>query len=76
LAQPFSVNIPQPVLDDLQKRLLRTRWPDEVKGAGWDYGTNLTYLKDLVAYWQNQFDWREQEAKLNEFHHFRVKIDA
>lgn len=76
LAQPFSVNIPQPVLDDLQKRLLRTRWPDEVKGAGWDYGTNLTYLKDLVAYWQNQFDWREQEAKLNEFHHFRVKIDG
>jgi len=39
--QPFTINIPQATLDDLHERLARTRWPDQVEGAGWDYGTNL-----------------------------------
>ena len=74
--QPFKVNISQATLDDLHERLARTRWPDEVDEAGWDYGTNLTYLKSLVAYWQHQFDWRTQEAKLNQFAHFKVDLDG
>lgn len=74
--RPFRVEIPQSDLDDLRERLARTRWTDEVEGAGWDYGTNLGYLKELVDYWQNGFDWREQEEKLNEFSHFRAEIDG
>ncbi len=74
--QPFQIKVTQTILDDLQKRLARTRWPDEVQDAGWDYGTNLAYLKELTEYWQNRFDWRTQEAKLNRFHHFRTKIDG
>lgn len=74
--EPFQINIPQTVLDDLQKRLARTRWPDEVVGAGWDYGTNLGYMKELADYWLNKYDWRSQEAKLNQFHHFRTKVDG
>jgi pimeloyl-ACP methyl ester carboxylesterase len=73
---PFTVDVPQAVLDDLKGRLARTRWPDEVEGAGWDYGTNLTYLKTLVDYWQHEFDWRAQEEKLNQFAHFRADIDG
>ncbi len=46
--QPFTVQIPQADLDDLRDRLARTRWPDEVSGAAWDYGTNLAYLRTLV----------------------------
>ena len=46
--QAFAINIPQTTLDDLHERLARTRWPDEVEGTGWDYGTNLGYLKELV----------------------------
>lgn len=53
-----------------------TRWPDEVDGAGWDYGTNLGYLRGLVEYWRDGFVWREQEAKLNEFAHFKTEIDG
>ena len=56
--QPFTISIAHRILDDVQERLARTRWPDEVDGAGWDYGTNLTYLKALVDYWQHHFDWR------------------
>jgi len=44
--QSFKVNIPQATLDDLRERLARTRWPDAVEGAGWDYGTNLGKAKN------------------------------
>src|SRR5260221_13101151 len=74
--QPFQVNVPQATLDDLHERLARTRWPDEVEGAGWDYGTNLQYMKELIDYWQHTFDWRAQEARLNHFAQFRTQIDG
>ena len=74
--QPFTINIPQATLEDLRERLARTRWPDEVEGAGWDYGTNVGYLKELVDYWQHTFDWRAQEAKLNKYAQFRADIDG
>ena len=74
--QAYQIEVPQDMLDDLQGRLANTRWTDEVEGAGWDYGTNLAYLKEFVGYWQNGFDWREQEAKLNEFAHFKTEIDG
>ncbi|MHC1756834.1 MAG: epoxide hydrolase family protein [Methanosarcina sp.] len=74
--QPFQINVPQAVLQDLKDRLARTRWPDEVEGAGWDYGTNMDYLKGLVDYWQNKYDWRAQEAELNRFNQFRAEIDG
>jgi pimeloyl-ACP methyl ester carboxylesterase len=73
--QPFKIAIPQSTLDDLRERLTRTRWPDEVEGAGWSYGTNLDYLKSLVAYWQHEYDWRKQEAALNRYTQFRTDID-
>ena len=74
--QPFSIDVPQAMLDDLQARLARTRWPEEIEGASWDYGTNLNTMKGLVDYWQNGFDWRAQEAMLNQFAQFKVDIDG
>ena len=74
--QPFKIDVPQPVLDDLQLRLQNTRWPDEIENAGWDYGTNCEYLKQLAAYWQTAYDWRAQEAKLNEFAQFKAAVDG
>ena len=74
--QRFEIHIAQDVLDDLQGRLARTRWPDEIAGAEWDYGTNLAYLKRLINYWHDTFDWRKQEAALNQFAHFRASVDG
>jgi microsomal epoxide hydrolase len=74
--QPFKIAIPQSTLNDLRERLARTRWPDEVEGAGWSYGTNLDYLKSLVAYWQHEYDWRKQEATLNRYTQFRTDLDG
>lgn len=75
-ATPFEINVPQATLDDLRDRLARTRWTDEVAGAGWDYGANLAYTKDLADYWRNAFDWRAQEQSLNALAHFRTTIDG
>jgi hypothetical protein len=74
--RPFSVQIPQSVLDELSDRLACTRWPDEVAGAGWDYGSNLDYMRELCDYWQNKFDWRAQEKAINQFANFRAEIDG
>ena len=74
--KPFKVNISQEMLDDLRQRLSNTRWPDEIKGADWNYGTNLGYLKTLVQYWREDFDWRVQEESINRFAHFRTDIEG
>lgn len=74
--QDYRINIPQETLDDLHQRLSKTRWTSEMEGADWDYGTNLGYLKELVDYWQNQFDWGAQQSFLNSFANFQTEIDG
>ena len=74
--QPFKINIPQATLDDLHKRLARTLWPDEVEGSGWAYGISLAYMKDVVDYWQHEYDWRMHEAALNRFAQFKADVDG
>jgi len=72
----FKINIAQETLDDLRQRLAKTRWPDEIQGADWDYGANLEYMKKFVRYWQDKLDWREQEDLMNRFAHFRTDIEG
>jgi pimeloyl-ACP methyl ester carboxylesterase len=74
--QPFKIEIPDDVLIDLKNRLKNSRWPDEISGADWNYGANLSYLKSIVDYWQNTFDWRAQENKLNQFSQYKTDIDG
>jgi pimeloyl-ACP methyl ester carboxylesterase len=74
--RPFRVDVPEAVLDDLRDRLARTRWPDQIPGTGWDYGTDLAYLQDLCDTWLHKYDWRAQEAKFNRWPHFLTDIDG
>src|SRR5262249_42253378 len=74
--QPFTIAIPQADLDDLHARLARTRWPDELPGAGWDYGVPLSYVQRLAEYWRNGYDWRAWETKLNAYPQFTTEIDG
>jgi len=74
--KPFKINVPENVLADLQNRLKNTRWTDEPQNAGWGYGANPTYLRELVTYWQTKYDWRKQEAALNQFPQFEAEIDG
>ncbi len=72
--RPFAIQVPDEVLADLRERLSRVRWPDEVLGSGWTYGTDLAYMKQLVAHWRDEYDWRANEARLNAFRHYTVPL--
>jgi pimeloyl-ACP methyl ester carboxylesterase len=74
--KPFTIHVNDEVLSDLRMRLMRTRWPDQVNQADWDYGSELSYMKELVDYWLQTFDWRKQEQMLNELPQFRATIDG
>ena len=73
---PFEIHVEDSVLDDLIDRIRKTRWPGEIEDSGWDYGSNLQYVRELCEYWQNSFNWREQEAKLNEFANFKADVSG
>jgi pimeloyl-ACP methyl ester carboxylesterase len=75
MSDPFQINVPDGVLHDLNERLARARWPDQVAAYGWEQGTEPGYLRELVAYWRDEFDWRRQEALLNGFSHFTARFD-
>ena len=72
--QPFHLHVPDSAIADLHERLVRTRFPDQAPGEPWAYGTDLAYLKQLLEYWRDRFDWRAQEARLNEFPQFKVPL--
>jgi microsomal epoxide hydrolase len=72
----FKANVDQAVLDDLRERLERTRFPGQLDDAQWSYGTELGYLRELVNYWINDFDWRAVEARLNSFDHYTALVDG
>ena len=72
---PFRIDVAREVLSDLRQRLKNTRWSYQVEGTNWDAGTDLNYLKELVAYWHDTYDWREHEAALNQFAHFKTELD-
>src|SRR2546429_369238 len=73
---PFTIQVPDRVLSDLRARIRSTRWPPGAPGAEWGQGTDFEYLKHLLGYWADGFDWRAQERELNRFKHFRVEIDG
>jgi epoxide hydrolase len=72
----FQISVDETVLEDLRSRLARTRFPDQIEDTGWDYGIPVDYVRELVAYWRDEYDWRAQEARLNELEHFRTGIDG
>jgi pimeloyl-ACP methyl ester carboxylesterase len=73
---PFKIAVPDAVLADLKQRLSRVRFADEFPDAGWDYGTNLAYLQQLVTYWRDKYDWRAEERRLNQFSQFKTNVDG
>ncbi len=71
---PFTLHVPDADIADLRERLGRTRFPDQAPGEAWEFGTDIAYLRALVAYWRDGFDWRREEAALNAFPQFRVPL--
>ena len=72
----MRIEVPEEVLDDLRRRLAAARFPDQIPGSGWGYGTDGAYLRELCGYWRDKFDWRAQEALLNRFEHYHTSVDG
>ena len=75
-AKPFKIDIPTETLDAIRKKVIAFPWHEMPDDGGWEYGTNLNYMKEFCDYWVNGFDWREQESRLNQFTHFKSPIDG
>jgi pimeloyl-ACP methyl ester carboxylesterase len=74
-ANPLTLHIPDADIADLRDRLARTRFPDAAPGEPWAYGASVDYMRELVAYWRDGFDWRKAEAKLNAYPQFKQSKD-
>jgi len=72
--RPFRIAVPDAVLDDLKQRLSQVRWPDEIHDSGWAFGTDLGYMRDLVAYWRDGYKWRAQEKRLNRLAQYQAAV--
>ena len=44
--EPYKINLPDWIFEDLRRRLSETRWPAQID-IGWEYGTDHTYLMEL-----------------------------
>jgi len=74
--EPFELQVPNEVIQDLRDRLMQTRWPDEVPGAGWEFGSNLGFMKELARRWTDEFAWRSQERRINALSQYQVQVDG
>lgn len=74
--QPFRASVPQSKLDELQAKLAAASFPDELEDAAWDHGSPLADIKRLTEYWKNGYDWRKEEAKINELPNYKTHIQV
>ena len=74
--KPYTIAVPDEVLDDLRHRLRNTRWPDAEVVDDWTQGVPLAYVQDLCNYWASGYDWRSREALLNRFDQYITEIDG
>ena len=73
---PFEISITDADIIDLKMRLDNTRIPDQLNNIAWEYGTDLSLMNDLLAYWKDEFDWRAQEEMLNQFDQFTTEVES
>jgi pimeloyl-ACP methyl ester carboxylesterase len=74
--EPFTIAVLDDVLDDVTERLRRVRWAEEFGNEDWRYGTSGAYLREVVEYWLDGYDWRAQEAEMNSYRHYRTTVQG
>jgi|TARA_Y100000294_G_scaffold124352_1_gene115684 microsomal epoxide hydrolase len=76
MIKSFKVEIPEENLQNIYSKVKSYQWHEMPDDGGWNYGTNLDYMKDFSKYWVEQFDWRKTEEKINKFKNFKSNIDG
>jgi pimeloyl-ACP methyl ester carboxylesterase len=69
--EPFALPYSKAAVEDLRARLQRTRWPDELPGSAWTYGTSPAFMREVCRYWRDKFEWQDQLERVSQFHHFK-----
>jgi len=75
MIEPFNLNIPEEDIKDIYKKVKNYPWHEMPEDGGWEYGTNIDYMKEISNYWVNNFDWRKHESKINEFSNFKTNVE-
>ena len=76
MIRPFQIEVPVETLELIRRQVASYAWHEMPDDGGWAYGANLEYMKELCAYWLDEFDWRVQEAAINRFAHFIAPVDG
>ena len=76
MIRQFQIEVPVETLELIRGQVASYAWHEMPDDGGWAYGANLAYMKELCAYWLDEFDWRVQEAAINRFAHFIAPVDG
>ena len=76
MIKPFKVNVPDNILNDINVKVKNYPWHEMPKDSGWEYGTNLSYMKEISDYWVNKFNWKKHEEEINKFSNFTTDVDG
>ena len=75
MIKPFKIDIPSKELKEIYTKVKNYQWYEMPDDGGWNYGTNMSYMKEISNYWVKNFDWRKHEAEINKFSNFKTKVD-
>lgn len=74
-SEPYTIDVSEQALSKLHRKLADADFPDELDAQDqWPYGAPLSDVKRLAKYWNEGFDWRKAESKLNELPNYRKKV--
>ena len=76
MIRSFKINISNKIIKDINTKVANFPWHEMPDDGGWNYGTNLDYMKEISNYWVNKFNWRKMEEKINKFQNFKTNIDG
>ena len=76
MIKPFKVNVSDSILKEINTKVKNYSWHEMPKDGGWEYGTNLDYMKEISNYWVSKFDWKKHEKEINKFSNFTTDVDG
>ena len=76
ILKTFKIDVCQKDLNFIYKKVSEYPWHEMPSDGGWQFGTNIDFMKDLSKYWVEQFDWKRQEDKINSFDNFTAEVDG
>ena len=75
MIKPFKIDIPEEKIKEIYEKVKKYSWHEMPNDGGWEYGTNIDYMKEISNYWTQSFNWRKHEAEINKFSNFKTKVD-